>query len=129
MVSACTISQKAAIYALKALPEEPGSELKEMVRQLGIRKNCVLAWLDRHDFYCPAPQGAFYVFPNLPGQLRMSSTALAKFLLEKAKVVVTPGMAFGGELYDGYIRMSYASVKSMEQLQQGLERIEKSLKL
>ncbi len=72
------------------------------------------------------PHGAFYAFPALPRMVDMSSTELAEFLLEKAGVVVTPGIAFG---CDDRIRISYAPVSSLPELKEGLERIDKALGL
>ena len=80
---------------------------------------------------CYNPGGAFYVFPNISayfgkkidGGVIANSDDLAVYLLDKAKVAVVAGSAFGGE---GYIRLSYAT--SMEKIEKGLERIEKALK-
>ena len=70
---------------------------------------------------CLKPAGAFYVFPNIKGLLkpgRATSMELSEFLLDKAKVALTPGIAFGAE---GYMRMSYAT--SEKAILEGLKRI------
>lgn len=59
------------------------------------------------------PEGAFYAFPNLSAYLdrdiqgaRASTTVgLAELVLEKAKVAIVPGEAFGAP---GYARLSFA---------------------
>lgn len=50
------------------------------------------------------PRGTFYAFPDFRAYNK-SSVEVAKFLLNKAKVVVVPGREFGME---GYIRLSFA---------------------
>ncbi|MBX7157836.1 MAG: pyridoxal phosphate-dependent aminotransferase [Verrucomicrobiae bacterium] len=62
------------------------------------------------------PQGAFYVLPDI-SQFRLGSQEFAEKLLEKHKVAVVPGIAFGD---DNTVRLSYAA--SLEQIESGLER-------
>lgn len=75
---------------------------------------------------CHKPTGAFYCFPNVSGAFeRMGvagSAAFADRLLEGARVAVVPGMAFG---MDEHVRLSFAL--SMEQIEEGLGRIQKLL--
>ncbi len=68
------------------------------------------------------PQGAFYIFAKY--HTDMNSFEVAENLIRDYGVAVTPGGAFGlhGE---GYIRISYAN--SMENIMEGLDRIEKGL--
>ncbi|RJP92486.1 MAG: pyridoxal phosphate-dependent aminotransferase [Desulfobacteraceae bacterium] len=70
------------------------------------------------------PTGAFYVFANAR-HISMDSYALAFDILEKAHVGVTPGIDFGKNA-EGYLRFSYAS--SMENIEEGMQRIEAYLK-
>jgi len=73
------------------------------------------------------PEGAFYFYINLEnllgktfeGQIIDSSMVFSELLLEKARVAVIPGKAFGD---DSYIRISYAA--SMEQLEKGMDRVQ-----
>ena len=69
------------------------------------------------------PKGAFYVFPCIRSS-GMTSEEFARRLLEREKVAVVPGTAFGvcGE---GYVRCSYAT--SMKEIREALERIEEFL--
>jgi aspartate aminotransferase len=74
---------------------------------------------------CLKPAGAFYVFPNMKGLLkpgRSNSMELSEFLLDKAKVALTPGIAFGAE---GYMRLSYATSEKV--IQEGLKRIREAI--
>src|SRR5271169_3388740 len=70
---------------------------------------------------CTAPQGAFYVFPNITARLNAempTDTAAAKLLLEREHVAVVPGEAFGAP---GHLRLSYAT--SLERIEEGLRRL------
>jgi aspartate aminotransferase len=70
---------------------------------------------------CTPPMGAFYVFPNVAAHLNPQmpdTTAVAKELLEREHVAVTPGEAFGAP---GYLRLSYAT--SMDRIDEGLRRL------
>jgi aspartate/methionine/tyrosine aminotransferase len=75
------------------------------------------------------PAGAFYCFADARRYLRKDgpadSLALARDILQRAGVAVTPGIDFGpgGE---GYLRFSYAN--SMENIREGLGRIEEYLR-
>ena len=72
---------------------------------------------------CPAPGGAFYVFPDVSdtfASLDVSgSTAWAGRLLEEAHVGVVPGSDFGN---DDCVRLSFAT--SMDTLEEAMRRIE-----
>lgn len=68
---------------------------------------------------CYKSEGAFYLFPSILDTGLKSSDFCAK-LLEDEQVAAVPGIAFGA---DDYFRLSYAT--SMEQLEKGLERIER----
>ena len=72
---------------------------------------------------CRKPQGAFYVFPNVKA-FGKTSDELAGLLLEEAGVAVLPGSSFGG-FGEGYLRLSYST--SMENIERGLERMQKTL--
>ncbi|MDR1998304.1 MAG: pyridoxal phosphate-dependent aminotransferase [Candidatus Margulisbacteria bacterium] len=75
---------------------------------------------------CRAPQGAFYVFPDVSalygksykGQKINNSLDFAGALLNASGVAVVPGAAFGG---DNYVRLSYAC--STKNIEKGLGRI------
>lgn len=75
---------------------------------------------------CLEPEGAFYAFPSFEGVLgkdiggrRPTSTLeLAEVILDKAKVAIVPGEAFGAP---GYARLSFAL--GDEQLAEGVGRI------
>jgi aspartate aminotransferase len=77
---------------------------------------------------CEMPGGAFYAFPNVSAHLANGSTGhaiakdsseLAKLLLDRARVALVGGDAFGAP---GYLRLSYAT--SIERIDEGLRRLE-----
>lgn len=72
---------------------------------------------------CPKPEGAFYLFPEIDFR-GYDSWQLADFLIEEAKVAVTPGQAFAGKAVKN-VRMTYAT--SMDNLMTAAERIKEAL--
>ncbi len=70
------------------------------------------------------PTGAFYVFANAK-RFSHDSFRLAFDILENAHVGVTPGVDFG-ENGEGFLRFSYAN--SLENIAEGMDRLEKYLK-
>jgi len=69
---------------------------------------------------CSAPQGAFYVFPNVTGLGLASSAAVADRLLDEAGVATLAGTCFGAA-GEGYLRLSYAN--SLANLEKAVSRI------
>ena len=70
----------------------------------------------------PARCAGFYVW--LPVPKGYSSVDFAKVLLERAGVLVIPGVGYG-QHGEGYIRLSYAN--SVENIRDALEAMEASL--
>ena len=117
-----SIVQKAGVAALGL----PDSEIQKMVSVFQKRRDMVVEGLNAiPGVKCLKPAGAFYVFPNVKGLFkpgRSNSMELSGFLLDKAKVALTPGIAFGAE---GFMRMSYAA--SEKTIQEGLKRIKEAV--
>src|SRR3972149_6565135 len=123
-----SISQKAAIEAIKG----PQNAVHNMVAEFDKRRKAIVNGLNAiKGVRCTLPPGTFYAFPNISRLLKKrfngkainSSGDFAEFLLEEAEVAVVPGEAFGGE---GHIRLSYAT--SMENIKEGLKRIEDAVR-
>lgn len=72
---------------------------------------------------CHRPEGAFYAFPDI-SQIGMPSIEFAEMLLDKARVAVTPGIAFG-DSGEGHVRLSFAT--STELVKRAIERIRAAL--
>lgn len=120
--NATAIVQKAGVAAL-AMPD---SEIQKMVEVFRKRRDMIVEGLNAiPGVKCLKPAGAFYVFPNMKGLLkagRSNSLELSEYLLDKAKVALTPGIAFGAE---GYMRMSYATSEKV--ILEGLKRIKEAV--
>jgi aspartate aminotransferase len=123
-----SISQKASVEALSG----PQDEVKKMVSAFEKRRNYIVERLNEiPGVHCLKPMGAFYVFPNFSsyygtsfeGKKISNSTELADYFLEVARVAVVPGIEFGA---DRFLRLSYAT--SMEEIKEGMDRIEEALK-
>ena len=118
-----SIAQKAAVAALT------GSQnfLKEWLKAFDERRRYMVEKLNKiPGVKCLLPKGAFYAFPNVKELIEKSGLKddfqLADYLLEKAKIAVVPGSAFG---MSGYLRLSYAT--SMENIAEGLKRFKEAV--
>lgn len=115
-----SIAQYGALEALRGPMDSVGTMLAEYARR---RERIVAGLRAIPGVTCNAPQGAFYVFPNISKHYRAdmpNDTAVSKALLDRAHVAVVPGEAFGAP---GYIRMSYAT--SLDRIEEGLRRLER----
>jgi aspartate aminotransferase len=124
-----SIAQYAALEALRGPMDSVAAMLAEYAR----RRARILEGLRViPGVTCNAPEGAFYVFPNVaacagngspravPASAPPDTTALARQLLEREHLVVVPGEAFGAP---GFLRISYAT--SLERIEEGLRRLER----
>lgn len=123
-----SIAQYASVEALSGDQSNIGVMKAEYLK----RRNYMCDRINSIDgLSCRIPQGAFYVFMNVSGILgrehygKVINTAaeLCEDLLERALVALVPSGGFGIE---GYVRLSYAT--SMENIKNGLDRIEKYIK-
>jgi aspartate aminotransferase len=122
-----SITQKAAVEALRG----PQDFVVTMRREFDARRRYLVGELNELEgIHCAMPEGAFYAFPNTAAiygkkfgnRTIASSSDLALYLLEEAKVAVVHGSAFGD---DNYIRLSYAT--SLDEIRKGLGRIREAL--
>ena len=117
IMAAPTTSQYAAVTALK----NGDRDVEEMRKSYNERRNYLMAAMRRMKLQCFEPYGAFYIFPCIK-EFGMTSEEFATKLLEKEKVAVVPGSAFG-ECGEGFIRISYAY--SIDELKEALSRVER----
>lgn len=122
-----SISQKAAVEALTG----PQDFIAMMLSEFDKRRRFLIEELNViPGISCLTPTGAFYAFPNTSkfygrsiGSRRVgSSSDLALYLLEEAKVGLVHGEAFGD---DDYIRLSYAT--SINEIRKGIDRIREAV--
>ena len=125
----CSISQKAALFAL----ESEKSFLKDWIKQFDERRKFLIDFFNSQEFFAPfQPEGAFYLYVSCHGfigkkygdKLISSDLDFSNFLLENARVAVVPGVAFG---MSPYFRISYAT--SMEKLLKAKVQIIEAVKL
>jgi aspartate aminotransferase len=115
--NATTFAQYGALAALKE-KEKTRASLEMMLGAFDRRRRLLHAGLSGiPGMSCVLAQGAFYLFPNI-SSFGLGSQEFCEALLEKERVAVVPGSAFGAE---GYVRMSYAT--SDETIVRGLERL------
>ncbi len=115
MSCATSFAQAGAEAALRG-PREP---VRRMVAAYRERRNIVDDLLRQHGMWASRPHGAFYAMADISSS-GMDSRSFAFQLLEKSKVAVAPGTAFG-ESARNLVRISLAS--SEEDLKEGLGRM------
>lgn len=103
MICAPRISQLAGIVALS----QPSDHIEEFETILESRRELICQRLDNvpHVFSNQKPEGAYYVFPKIVAA-HTSSKEFAIDLLNRAKVTVTPGSAFGPS-GEHHVRLAY----------------------
>jgi len=125
-----SIAQKASVEALTGKQDT----IIAMRKAFDERRKYMVSRLNQiSGFSCLMPSGAFYAFPDIndilkkgikyQGNMIQTSLQLSDYILKEAEVAVVPGIAFEAE---GYLRLSYAA--SMENIKEGLDRIEQLLK-
>ncbi|MBK9145195.1 MAG: aminotransferase class I/II-fold pyridoxal phosphate-dependent enzyme [Candidatus Melainabacteria bacterium] len=119
MMCAPTVSQKAAIEALKGAQKN----VADMVAQYDRRRRIIVDGLNQLGLACPSPRGAFYAFPRVDST-GLSSEEFAERLLLSERVAVVPGSVFG-DGGEGHIRCSYAT--SIPRIKEALTRIRRFL--
>ena len=119
IMCAPTVSQYAAIEAMK----NGGPDAADMRESYNQRRRYLYHELNRLGLPCFEPEGACYMFPDIR-EFGMSSEDFAMDLLNREKVAVVPGSAFG-KSGEGFIRISYAY--SIAELKEALARIERYL--
>ncbi len=115
IMCAPTVSQYAAVEALR----NGDDDVEEMRKSYDQRRKYLIKTFNEMGIECFEAAGAFYVFPNIK-KFGMTSDEFATKLLEKEKLAVVPGTAFG-DCGEGFLRISYAY--SMERLKEALSRI------
>ncbi|MDW7671843.1 MAG: aminotransferase class I/II-fold pyridoxal phosphate-dependent enzyme [Bacillota bacterium] len=116
--TAPSISQRAAIYALRArktILAKANEVYRERVHYAAERIKKI-PWMSVLE-----PQGTFYLFVNIK-KTGLSSEEASKRILDEAKVLTIPGNSFG-QCGEGYLRL--ACVVSREQLKEVFDRIER----
>jgi aspartate/methionine/tyrosine aminotransferase len=118
-ISPPTLSQLVAIEALK--DKTYLQKVRETFRQ---RRDYLYSELRNLFEIEVPPEGAFYIWANI-GRYSNDSFKFAFRMLEEAGVAITPGVDFGKNNTNLYVRFAYTS--SLERLKEGVERIKSFL--
>jgi aspartate/methionine/tyrosine aminotransferase len=117
-LAAPTLSQYAALAGFEL---ETLTILERRRQAFQERRDFLLPTLRELGFEIPAsPQGAFYLYADC-SRFSDDSGDLADRLLSRAGVAVTPGMDFGRNQPERYLRFAYTT--SLDQLREGVTRI------
>ncbi len=114
-ISPPTLSQLVAIEALR--DREYLNKVKETFRR---RRDYLYSEMKELFDIEVEPQGAFYIWANI-GRYSDDSFKFAHRLLEEAGVAVTPGVDFGKNNTNRYIRFAYTA--NLDRLREGIKRL------
>ena len=123
IMCASTTSQYAGIEAL--INEDRQEVIQDMRESYDMRRKIMVHGFRSMGLECFEPKGAGYVFPSIKST-GLTSEEFCKELLDKFKVAVVPGNAFG-ESGDGFIRCSYAY--SVESIKRAMDKIDEFIKM
>lgn len=114
-ISAPAAAQHAAVAAFSP---ESLAVLEERRMEFARRRDFLVPQLEKAGLLIPAlPRGAFYVYADCGRDAR----AFARDLLEQQGVATTPGIDFGSNGTERFVRFAYT--RSMEDLQEAARRI------
>jgi aspartate/methionine/tyrosine aminotransferase len=114
-ICAPAAAQHAAVAAFSA---ESVSILEERRREFARRRDFLVPELRKAGLSIPAePHGAFYVYADCG----RDSRAFARELLESEGVAATPGVDFGANQTQRYVRFAYT--RSMADIEEAARRI------
>ena len=115
------VSAPAQHAALAAFRPESLAVLESRRREFQRRRDFLVPALRKIGFRIPVmPQGAFYVYAGCEA-FAPDSYAFAMAVLEQAGVAITPGIDFGSNHCERYVRFAYT--RAMADLEEGIERI------
>jgi len=119
----CTIAQSAGLEALNSCKLDTEKMLKGYTER---RNLAIKLFSDIKEIDIIKPDGAFYIFMDISSvkeKIKYTdsfSIEVCNILLEKYKLALVPGIAFGK---DDFVRMSYAA--DIKDVEEGINRIKK----
>jgi len=118
---AFTPVQVAAAAALNG-PQECVAEIRETYHR---RRDCLIETFGRAGWTIPTPPATMFAWAPLPEAFKeIGSVEFAKLLIEKADIVVSPGLGFG-EYGEGFVRI--ALVENEQRIRQAARNLKKFL--
>ena len=100
--------QEAGTAAL-GLPE---SHYVELAREYQRRRNLLLEILERHEFVCYKPSGAYYIMTDIGTFGFSDDVACARFLVTEMKVAAVPGSSFYHDPRAGRTKLRFCFCKT-----------------
>ncbi|ATB69421.1 putative aspartate aminotransferase [Sulfurospirillum diekertiae] len=113
-ISAPTLSQYGALEAFDE------AYLTEIKAEFKARRDFLYTELSTLFEIDAKPEGAFYIWANI-SKYSNDSFAFAKELLENIHVATTPGIDFGSNGTNRYLRFAYT--RNIEHMREGIERL------
>jgi alanine-synthesizing transaminase len=115
--------QIAGIIALNECPEVP-KQIREIYRA---RRDALTDGLDRIGWEMTKPPATMFAWAPIPERFaHMGSLEFSKFLVQEAKVAVSPGVGFGPN-GDGFIR--FALVENEQRIRQAVRGLNRALQM
>jgi alanine-synthesizing transaminase len=113
--------QIAAIHALNG-PQDCVEGIRLMYQK---RRDSLVDSLDRAGWQIAKPKGTMFVWAEIPEPAKkMGSVEFSKFLLQEAKVAVSPGIGFG-QYGDDHVR--FALIENEHRTKQAVRNIRRAL--
>jgi alanine-synthesizing transaminase len=113
--------QIASIIALNG----PQQCVKEISDLYGSRRDVLVDGLNKAGWQIESPKATMFVWAEIPEPFRkMGSLEFSKYLLQEAKVAVSPGVGFG-EYGDSHVR--FALVENEHRIRQAVKGIKQAL--
>jgi len=113
--------QIAAIHALNG-PDDVVQQITDTYRN---RRDALVDGLARMNWMIRKPKATMFVWAEIPAPYKeMGSVEFSKFLLQEAKVAVSPGIGFG-QYGDGFVR--FALIENEHRTRQAVRSIRKVL--
>ncbi len=117
-ISAPTISQYAALNAFDY------SYLESVNKEFKQRRDFLYSELKEIFNIASIPQGAFYIWADI-SRFSNNSLEFSKQLLEDIHIATTPGIDFGKNQTDSFLRFAYT--REIEHLKEGVDRLKNYL--
>lgn len=115
-------STPAQYAAIAAFSDESIGIMEQRRNAFKQRRNFLLPELRKLGFQIPvAPEGAFYIYANCEN-LSSDSMQLASKLLDDTNIAITPGLDFGNNHPEKYVRFAYTT--NIEGLEMAIKRLE-----
>ena len=118
-ISAPTLSQYGALEAFDE------AYLKSIKDEFKARRDFLYTELSMIFDIDAKPEGAFYIWANI-SKYSNDSFSFAKELLENIHIAITPGVDFGSNGTNHYLRFAYT--RNIEHMREGVQRLKNYLK-